>query len=96
MTGKGASWRAKRSHLVPATAPASLTPANALPARDCLVVEDSAHGLAASLAAGIPTVITLSDYTHDEDFEGARMVLHETENLSLDKLRLWHATASTS
>ena len=67
-----------------------------LPARDCLVVEDSAHGLAASLAAGIPTVITLSDYTHDEDFEGARMVLHETENLSLDKLRLWHATASTS
>jgi len=67
-----------------------------LPARDCLVVEDSAHGLAASLAAGIPTVITLSDYTHDEDFEGARMVLHETDSLSLDKLRLWHATASTS
>ena len=66
------------------------------PADECLVVEDSAHGLAASLAAGIPTVITLSDYTHDEDFEGARMVLHETENLSLDKLRLWHATASTS
>ncbi len=67
-----------------------------LPARDCLVVEDSAHGLAASLAAGIPTVITLSDYTHDEDFEGARMVLHETDHLSLDALRLWHATASTS
>ena len=67
-----------------------------LPARDCLVVEDSAHGLAASLAAGIPTVITLSDYTHDEDFEGARMVLHETDHLSLEALRLWHATASTS
>lgn len=67
-----------------------------LPARDCLVVEDSAHGLAASMAAGIPTVITMSDYTHDEDFDGARTVLHETEHLSLDKLRLWHATASTS
>lgn len=67
-----------------------------LPPRDCLVVEDSAHGLASSLAAGIPTVITLSDYTHDEDFEGARMVLHEAEHLSLEKLRLWHATASTS
>ena len=67
-----------------------------LPPRDCLTVEDSAHGLAASLAAGIPTVITLSDYTQDEDFEGARMVLHETDQLSLDKLRLWHATASTS
>lgn len=65
-----------------------------LPAHDCLVVEDSAHGLAASLAAGIPTVITLSDYTHNEDFAGARMVLHETEALLLDDLRLWHATAS--
>lgn len=67
-----------------------------LPPRDCLTVEDSAHGLAASLGAGIPTVISLSDYTHDEEFVGARMVLHETENLSLEKLRLWHATASTS
>lgn len=67
-----------------------------LPPRDCLTVEDSAHGLAASLSAGIPTVIAVSDYTHNEDFEGARMVLHETEQLSLDKLRLWHATASTS
>ncbi len=67
-----------------------------LPPRDCLAVEDSSHGLAASLAAGIPTVITLSDYTINEDFDGARMVLTETDHLSLDKLRLWHATASTS
>ncbi|MDR1934739.1 MAG: HAD family hydrolase, partial [Candidatus Accumulibacter sp.] len=67
-----------------------------LPPRDCLAVEDSAHGLAASMAAGIPTVITLNDYTHDEDFEGARMVLHETHRLVLEELRLWHATASTS
>jgi HAD superfamily hydrolase (TIGR01509 family) len=67
-----------------------------LPPRDCLVVEDSAHGLAASLAAGIPTVITLNDYTRDEDFDGARMVLHETDRLSLDALRLWHATASAT
>ena len=67
-----------------------------LPARDCLAVEDSAHGLAASLAAGIPTVITVSDYTVNENFDGARMVLHEADRLALDKLRLWHATASTS
>ena len=67
-----------------------------LPPRDCLAVEDSAHGLVSSLAAGIPTVVMLNDYTRDEDFDGARMVLHETEQLSLDKLRLWHATASTS
>lgn len=67
-----------------------------LPARDCLVIEDSSHGLHAALAAGIPTVITVSDYTLHEDFDGARMVLKETDRLSLDKLRLWHATASTS
>src|SRR3989338_7259416 len=67
-----------------------------LPARDCLAVEDSSHGLAASLAAGIPTVITVSDYTIHENFEGARMVLPEAGRVSLDKLRLWHATASTS
>lgn len=67
-----------------------------VPPRDCLAVEDSAHGLAAAMAAGIPTVVTTSDYTHDEDFEGARMVLHETDQLALDDLRLWHATASTS
>ena len=67
-----------------------------LPPRDCLAVEDSAHGLAASLAAGIPTVITLSEYTINENFDGARIVLHETDRLSLDKLQLWHATASTS
>jgi phosphoglycolate phosphatase-like HAD superfamily hydrolase len=46
-----------------------------LPARDCLAVEDSAHGLTAALAAGIPTVITVSDYTINENFDGARMVL---------------------
>jgi HAD superfamily hydrolase (TIGR01509 family) len=67
-----------------------------LPARDCLAVEDSAHGLAASLAAGIPTVITVSDYTMNENFDGARMVLHEKDPVSLEKLQLWHATASTS
>jgi HAD superfamily hydrolase (TIGR01509 family) len=67
-----------------------------LPPRDCLAVEDSSHGLAASLAAGIPTVITLSDYTINENFDGARMVLAEAERVSLEKLRLWHATASAS
>lgn len=65
-----------------------------LPARQCMAIEDSAHGLAASLAAGIPTVVTISDYTIHESFDGARMVLPRGDTLSLDKLRLWHATAS--
>lgn len=67
-----------------------------LPARDCLAVEDSAHGLAASLAAGIPTVVTVSDYTLNENFEGARMVLPEADRLSLEQLQHWHATAGSS
>lgn len=64
-----------------------------LPGDDCLAVEDSEHGLAACLAAGIPTVITVSDYTAHESFDGARMVLPPGTPLTLEQLRLWHATA---
>ena len=67
-----------------------------IPARDCLAVEDSAHGLAASLAAGIPTVVKVSDYTLNENFDGARMVLPEADHVSLDDLRTWHATAGAA
>lgn len=64
-----------------------------LPARDCLAIEDSAHGLAASRAAGIPTVITRSDYTPDEEFAGACNVMAAHEQLTLERLRAWHADA---
>lgn len=64
-----------------------------LPARDCLAIEDSEHGLAAAMEAGIPTVIMVSDYTADEDFEGARMVLSGSQGLTLQRLRMWHDTA---
>ncbi len=64
-----------------------------LPACDCLAIEDSAHGLGASLAAGIPTVITVSDYTVNESFEGARMVLEQSSAITLEQLQQWHATA---
>jgi HAD superfamily hydrolase (TIGR01509 family) len=63
-----------------------------LPAEDCMTVEDSAHGLTASMAAGIPTVVTVSDYTAHENFDGARMVLTKGGSLTLERLRLWHAT----
>ncbi len=62
-----------------------------LPACDCLVIEDSAHGLAASMAAGIPTVVTVSDYTANENFNGARMVISKPDVMTLERLRLWHA-----
>lgn len=43
----------------------------------CLAFEDSANGLAASLAAGIATVVTVGEYTHGQDFRGAAAVLSD-------------------
>ena len=40
-----------------------------------VVVEDSANGLRAALAAGLTTVVTRSSYTINEDFTGAALVV---------------------
>jgi HAD superfamily hydrolase (TIGR01509 family) len=42
-----------------------------LPVHECMVVEDSRNGLLAARGAGLPTLITTSTYTVDEDFTGA-------------------------
>ncbi|MEU8224185.1 HAD-IA family hydrolase [Kribbella sp. NPDC048915] len=42
---------------------------------DTLVVEDSRNGLLAATGAGLPTVVTVSGYTRDEDFTGAALVV---------------------
>ncbi|MFZ5558321.1 MAG: HAD-IA family hydrolase [Pseudomonadota bacterium] len=46
-----------------------------LPAGECLALEDSENGLRAALAAGVPTVVTVNDYTRHQDFGGAAAVL---------------------
>lgn len=48
-----------------------------LPAHECVVIEDSRNGLLAALGAGLPTLITTSTYTMDEDFTGAAKVVPE-------------------
>jgi HAD superfamily hydrolase (TIGR01509 family) len=48
-----------------------------LPAAACLAFEDSANGLRASLAAGLATLVTESEYTLDHDFTGAFAVLSD-------------------
>lgn len=48
-----------------------------LPAAACVAFEDSANGLKASLAAGLPTLVTESEYTADHDFVGALAVLSD-------------------
>lgn len=44
-------------------------------AEDTTVVEDSANGLRAAIAAGLTTVVTVSSYTAAEDFTGAALVV---------------------
>ncbi len=46
-----------------------------LPPEACLAIEDSSIGLTAARAARLPTVITVSSYTADENFDGALTVL---------------------
>ena len=48
-----------------------------LPAQHCIALEDSENGLKAALAAGLDTVVTVSDYTHGQDFSGAALVLSD-------------------
>jgi HAD superfamily hydrolase (TIGR01509 family) len=43
--------------------------------RDCMAIEDSAMGLAAAVAAGVPTLITTNDNTAHEAFDAATLVL---------------------
>ncbi len=44
-------------------------------AETSVAIEDSQIGLSAALAAGLPTVVTMSDYTKRDDFRGASAVL---------------------
>lgn len=46
-----------------------------LAADECLVFEDSENGVKSSCAANIPTVVTLNNYTKNDDFTGAISVL---------------------
>jgi HAD superfamily hydrolase (TIGR01509 family) len=48
-----------------------------LPPHECMVVEDSRNGLLAARGAGLPTLVTTSTYTVDEDFTGAVKVVPE-------------------
>ncbi|MBD0313681.1 MAG: HAD-IA family hydrolase, partial [Microcoleus sp. T3-bin5] len=71
---------------------------------DCLVFEDSYHGLTAASQANLKTVVTVNDYTKNQDFTGAKLVLNhlgepdnpfsvlagEIENASYVDLALTH------
>jgi len=58
-----------------------------LPATACLALEDSTNGIKASLAAGIPTLVTESEYTRGHDFAGALAVLPDLAATTLADVR---------
>ena len=43
---------------------------------NCIVFEDSHHGLQAALQTGLKTIVTVNDYTRNQDFTGATLVLN--------------------
>ena len=49
----------------------------ALPASECLVIEDSRNGMLAAIGAALPCLVTTSTYTKNEDFAGAVAVVPE-------------------
>lgn len=51
-------------------------------ARDCLAIEDSANGLKSASSAGIPVLISRSEYFRDDDFSGALAVVDELTELA--------------
>jgi len=55
---------------------------------DVIVVEDSANGLRAALAAGLTTVVTVSSYTAEEDFTGAALVVTSLGEAPDEKTRV--------
>ena len=70
-----------------------------LPVHECMVVEDSRNGLLAAMRAGLPTLITTSTYTVDEDFTGAAKVvpeLGEAPNVNVTLADLGALAAATA
>ncbi|GAQ84818.1 Haloacid dehalogenase-like hydrolase (HAD)-superfamily hydrolase subfamily IA [Klebsormidium nitens] len=57
-----------------------------IPAEKCLVIEDSAIGLAAALGGGMSCVITTTPSTASQKFEGAAAVYGDMDGVTIDEL----------
>ena len=68
-----------------------------LPASACLALEDSENGIKSSLTAGIPTLVTESEYTQGQNFAGALAVLPDLAATTLaDVQRIFDETLSSA
>ncbi|MHB1511891.1 MAG: HAD-IA family hydrolase [Acidiferrobacter sp.] len=59
-----------------------------LPAQACLAFEDSENGLRAAVAAGLCTVVTVTDYTRDQDLAAGLLVVDHLGEPELPSTRL--------
>jgi HAD superfamily hydrolase (TIGR01509 family) len=57
-----------------------------LPAAACIAIEDSENGLVAARAAGLPTVVTVGEYSRGQDFTGATLIVDQLEQATTDFL----------
>jgi beta-phosphoglucomutase-like phosphatase (HAD superfamily) len=67
-----------------------------LPAADCLAIEDSAVGVAAARAAGVPVLLVRSRFTGTAATAAIPGVVADLDSLQavdLAQLRRWHADA---
>ena len=53
-----------------------------LPPGECLVIEDTYRGVTAAFRAGIPCIAVPNDYTRNNDFRRARLVLKSLAELT--------------
>lgn len=57
-----------------------------IPPEKCLVIEDSAIGLAAALGGGMSCVITTTPSTASQEFKGASAVYGDMDGVTIDEL----------
>ncbi|MBS1129737.1 MAG: HAD-superfamily hydrolase subfamily variant 3 [Proteobacteria bacterium] len=58
----------------------------ALPTSACLAIEDSENGLRAAQGAGLRCLVTVSEYSREQDFSGAAMLVDTLAGTSLSCL----------
>ena len=67
-----------------------------LPPSACLAFEDSANGLKAATAAGLPTIVTPTSFTAHQDLSAALRRVPDLSQVNLSLLRSWHAEGAPS
>ncbi|MCK7499068.1 MAG: HAD family hydrolase [Comamonadaceae bacterium] len=63
---------------------------------ECLAIEDSAMGVEAAVAAGVPVLLARSRYTGTAVIPGTVADLPSLEGVRIEDIQRWHATAVAS